>query len=159
MQPSGAICYNQRLAVQQLSTSPNLEFKFRSFRFSKIDDSADDKDTQHQTVSCKIHLDPSASVPQTPTDCSCFSPSKGFNDRFWLFDSTVWSDMWIPTQSECEPEPEPKALLILSSSTYGKDMTAGRIGTNGGYASGMVDFEGDFHNIISQISRLKIKVI
>ena len=89
MQPSGAICYNQRLAVQQLSTSPNLEFKFRSFRFSKIDDSADDKDTQHQTVSCKIHLDPLASVPQTPTDCSCFSPSKGFNDRFWLSNSAL----------------------------------------------------------------------
>ena len=71
MHPAGT-CYNQRLAVERVSTSSNLEFTFRNFRFTTDDG---DHDPQNQKLRCKLYLNPST-VSQTPTDCSCFSPSE-----------------------------------------------------------------------------------
>ena len=73
--PAGT-CYNNRLAAQQLSASPNIEIAFRSFRFTT---DVGDTSSQYQKVRCKIHLDPSPSnstAAQTPPDCSCYSPSE-----------------------------------------------------------------------------------
>ena len=69
MHPAGT-CYNQRLAVQRVSTSSNLEFTFKNFRFTTDDG---DHDPQNQKLRCKLYLDPSTES-QTPTDYFCFSP-------------------------------------------------------------------------------------
>ena len=71
--PAGR-CFDKRFAVQQLSTLPNVEIAFRSFRFTS-NGSGGNSDSQNQKVTCKIHLDP-PSVSPTSIDCSCFSPTE-----------------------------------------------------------------------------------
>ena len=71
--PAGR-CFDKRFAVQQLSTLPNVEIAFRSFRFTS-NGNGGQSDSQNQKVTCKIHLDP-PSVSPTTIDCSCFSPTE-----------------------------------------------------------------------------------
>ena len=65
-------CYNNLFDVQQLSTSPNVKIAFKSFRFTTDDG---DNESQHQKVSCKLHLDPATKATETPIACTCFNQS------------------------------------------------------------------------------------
>ena len=60
-----------RLNVIQSVFGVNIEFSMRTFLFKTQGSSAD---SQQQTISCNLHLDPVDDVPSTQADdCSCYS--------------------------------------------------------------------------------------
>ena len=60
-----------RLNVMQTVFGANIEFSMRTFLFKTPGSSAD---SQQQTISCNLHLDPAAEVSSTePDDCSCYT--------------------------------------------------------------------------------------
>ena len=83
--PAGQ-CFDNRLAVQQISSYPYVEIAFRSFRFT-----TDNNLTQEQKVSCKLHMDPvsSSSNHQAMAQCSCYSPCECGVLPGFTFDSSL----------------------------------------------------------------------
>ena len=67
-----SVCFDRtRLNVVQTEFSPNASFNMRTFRFN-VNGSA--TESQQQTVSCSLHLDPVDDINQgQASDCSCYS--------------------------------------------------------------------------------------
>ena len=66
-------CFQQGISVTQSSWIPNLEFSFRSFRFT-TEGTDGDSETQNQNVSCSLHLIPGNQLTQEQAKaCSCLS--------------------------------------------------------------------------------------
>ena len=64
-------CFQQGISVSQTSWSPNLEFSFRSFRFT-TDGTDGDSEIQNQNVACSLHLIPANQLAEEQApDCSC----------------------------------------------------------------------------------------
>ena len=98
--PAGT-CFYHLLAVEQTFVPPNIEISFRTFRFA-----TNDNQPQKQAVRCQLHLDPVTSVssPQTPKQCSCFSPCECGVLPGYVFDTALSSCIDI---NECDNSPCP----------------------------------------------------
>ena len=61
-----------RLNFSQTEFGENVSFSFKTFRFMGSGAATDEG--QQQTISCDLHLEPSASVTQQQqSDCSCYT--------------------------------------------------------------------------------------
>ena len=61
----------ERLNFQQTTFGQEIGFRMRTFRFTTGESSTD---AQQQTVSCELHLEPSADiVEEQAADCSCYT--------------------------------------------------------------------------------------
>merc|ERR1712136_190185 len=66
------VCFDSsRLNFQQTTFGQEIGFRMRTFRFTTGESSTD---AQQQTVSCELHLEPSADiVEEQAADCSCYT--------------------------------------------------------------------------------------
>ena len=66
------VCFdNSRLMFQQTEFTPNVAFTMRTFRFNI--NGEDSNDVQQQTITCSMHLIPSADLVQDQAaDCTCY---------------------------------------------------------------------------------------
>ena len=66
----GDVCFdNFILNMNQRSFGKDIEFSFRTFRFTGGNQTSDD---QEQTISCELHLEPAADVPhEQASGCTC----------------------------------------------------------------------------------------
>ena len=61
----------ERLNVTQTAFGKDIGLSIRTFRF--MDGESSDSD-QEQTISCELHLEPIANVPEEQAaDCTCYS--------------------------------------------------------------------------------------
>ena len=59
-----------RLNVVQTAFGKDIAFSVRTFRFTD----GQSTDDQNQTVTCEMHLEPAADVPEEQaTDCTCYT--------------------------------------------------------------------------------------
>ena len=65
----GDVCFDDSiLKMVQTSFGKDIEFSFRTFRFTGGQTSGD----QEQTISCELHLEPAADVPhEQASGCTC----------------------------------------------------------------------------------------
>ena len=66
---NGDVCFDDYiLKMVQTSFGKDIEFSFRTFRFTGGQISGD----QEQTISCELHLEPAADVPhEQASGCTC----------------------------------------------------------------------------------------
>ena len=66
----GDVCFDKSvLNMNQRSFGKDIEFSFRTFRFTGGNQTSDD---QEQTISCELHLEPAADVPhEQASGCTC----------------------------------------------------------------------------------------
>ena len=76
----GDVCFDKSvLNMNQRSFGKDIEFSFRTFRFTGGQTSGD----QEQTISCELHLEPAAEVTQDQaSDCTCYDEAECAGKKF-----------------------------------------------------------------------------
>ena len=70
----------ERLNVTQTAFGKDIGLSLRTFRFIDGESSSSD---QEQTISCELHLEPIANVPEEQAaDCTCYSADECTGEIF-----------------------------------------------------------------------------